>query len=37
MESKELKEKEKNKQVGKNKTKKQTKKFQSYKQREIVY
>jgi hypothetical protein len=37
MESKEVKERGKNKQVGKNKTKKQIKKFQRYKQGEIVY
>jgi hypothetical protein len=38
MESKEVKEKgEKNKQVGKNKRKNQTKKFQRYKQGMLVY
>jgi hypothetical protein len=37
MESKEVKGKGKNKQVGKNKTKKQTKKFQRYKQGELMH
>jgi hypothetical protein len=37
MEIKEVKGKGKNKQVEKNKTKKQTKKFQRYKQGETVY
>jgi hypothetical protein len=37
MESKEVKGKGKNKQVEKNNTKKQTKKFQRYKQGETVY
>jgi hypothetical protein len=37
MESKEVKEKGKNKQTGKNKTKNQTKKLQRYKQGALVY
>jgi hypothetical protein len=37
MESKEVKGKGKNKEVEKNKTKKQAKKFQRYKQGEIMY
>jgi hypothetical protein len=37
MESKEVKEKGKNKQVGKNKTKNQTKNFERYKMGALVY